>query len=637
VPTGAQNLLLERIAALDGVRFTFRDNTSIGIVLTDISKLASVTEHIKIILKEYQVVEIAFPIGLEPANPIKLGETVAKDFRKDAGLEYAQNVTMAAQNSDMTYMVSTMMEMKRFLQAYATKVNVMPQAGTELLKGDTVVLQGNGTQPLVEGMSLDKANVVVQITGIHPDKTAEGMIIQGDASFIKNTQAFRLQKDAIGTPAGNVSYTNPRQQLGTALTDTAQLLGQVPDMGKDVQQSTQIALQVLGNYDATLSTVTETRDAIQKAGGTISTVTAGLANINTASLQSQMARSEQVLGGMIESLKLLKLVQSEWGTSIDGLEEARRNINGFTTDLQALDNLSQNAQNAQASINAVVASSDSALAKLRAFDVAGARTNLQAISNHIDKTNAINIPAIALQIQYLGAAVPNLKDEEIAQSIILLDKFIAGQIIPGERVQVLINSGVSLKQLEPIIKKEVGHENISIYTTPAGIIEPDARGELFKVLGEVKAMLAAIVAIVFTLATLLLDHTVVMSTIRKKRGAVCIKNTGWKGPTRRLYVSLTSPERIYGMAVGGGLLTILFVLSGASIPYVPIWLVPLIGISCGLIIAGKTETVSPVSIEEILAGEAMGMTYTQIMREIVIPEGRPGILQQINKRNMQFN
>lgn len=637
VPAGAQNLLVERIMAIDGVRFVFRDNTSLGIVLTDISKLGLVAENIKNVLKEYQVVEIAFPIGLEPANPIKLGEVIAKQFRDDVGMEYAQNVTMAAQNSDMSYMVSTMLEIKRFLVAYATKVTIMPHTGVEFLKGDTVVLQGGGTQPLSEGMVLDKANIVVQITGVRPDKTAEGMIIQGDAAQINNLQAFALQKEAIGGSVGSIAYVNPRQQLGTALTDTAQLLQQVPDMGKDAQQSAQIALQVLDNYDATLLNVAETRDAVQKAGSTITSVTAGLANLNTVSLQSQMERSSQVMGGMIESLKVLKLVQSDWGTSINGLEEAQRNINGLTTDLQALDSLSQNARTAQVAIDAIVTASDNALTTLQAFDAVGARTNLHSISNRIDKANAVNMPAIALQLQYLSGAAPNLKDEEIAQSIVLLDKFIAGQIIPGERVQVLINSGAGIKQLEPIIKQAVGHDNISIYTTPAGIIEPDARGELYKVLGEVKAMLAAIIAIVFTLATLLLDHTLVMSAMRSRHGTAPVRNMGWRGVVRRFCSPLLSPERIYGMAVGGGLLTILFILSGASIPYVPIWLVPLIGLLCGLLIASKAETVSPVSVEEILAGEAMGMTYGQIMREIVIPEGRPGILKQLNKRNMQFN
>lgn len=636
VPLGAQNLLLDRIAVIDGVRFAFRDGGSISAILTDMNKLAPVSEEIKEILQDYEVVEVSFPIGMEPANPIKMGETLAKDFRDQAGLQYAQNVTMAAQNSDMLYMVSTMLEMKRFLQAYAAKVNITPHEGTEFLKGDTLVLQGSAAQALTAGTALGKANVVVQITAVHPDKTAEGVITQGDALLVQNTQAFKLQKDTVGEPAGTVTLANPRQQLATALSDTSKLLQQVPELGKDVQQSTQIALKVLDNYDETLSAVAETRDTVQRAGDTISTVTAGLSNVNTAALQSQIQKSSQALGGMIESLKVLKVIQADLGNSLGSLEEARTNLNGLSADLQALNDLSANAQKVQIAFDAVTSSADKALTTIRSFDEAGARTNINAISQHVDRINAVNTPAIALQLQYLGAAVPNLKDEEIAQSVNLLDKFIAGQVIPGQRVQVLVNGGTNIKQLEPIIKQEAGIDNISVYTTPAGIIEPDARGELFKVLSEVKALLAAIVTIVFTLATLLLDHTVVMSTIRKKCAPVRVNSGGWLGPIRRFWASVTSPERTYGMVVGGGLLTSMFIFSGASIPYLPIWLVPCIGVLCGLLIAWKTETVSPVRLEEIMAGEAMGMTYLQIMREIVIPEGRPGFLQQLNKRKRIF-
>jgi hypothetical protein len=636
VPVGAQSILLERISAMEGVRFTYRDGGSIGIVLQSISKSVEVSEQIKALLKEYQVVEIGFPVGMEPANPIKMGESIAKDFRNEAGLDYAQSVTMGGKNDEMTYMVSTMIELKRFLLAYATRMVITPTAGIDLLKGDTVVLQGLAAQPLREGTVLDKSNVVVQITAVRPDKTVEGMIIQGDAAEIQNLQAFTLHKEMVGSAVGTVSYTNPRQQLGTALGDTAKLLQQVPEMGKDVQQSTNIALQVLDNYDTTLAAVSGTRDAIQRAGGTIAAATAGLANINTVTLQSQLGRSAQALGGMAESLKILKLVQGDIGSTINGLEEARRNLNGLQTDLQALDHVAQDAERARTAIDAIVTSTDETLVKLGNFDAVSARGSLQNISQHIDSTNAMNLPGIALQLQYLGAAAPSLKDEEIAHSVSLLDKFIAGQVIPGERVQVLVNNGAGMKRLEPIIKKNVGHENISIYTTPVGIIEPDARGELFKVLGEVKAILAAIVAIVFTLATLMLDHTAVMSTMRRKRVVLAVEGRGWYVHVRRLRVSLSSPERVYGMAVGSGMLTTLFVLSGAAIPYVPFLCVPFAGGLLGLLIASKTETISPVRTEEVLAGEAMGMTYLQIMREIVIPDSRPGILQMLNKRKIEF-
>jgi ABC-type arginine transport system permease subunit len=77
-------------------------------------------------------------------------------------------------------------------------------------------------------------------------------------------------------------------------------------------------------------------------------------------------------------------------------------------------------------------------------------------------------------------------------------------------------------------------------------------------------------------------------------------------------------------------------MSGGGIPYLP-WLgVPLLGASLGLIAACYAEKISPLSNAEIMAGEALGLSKDDIMREIVIPGGRPGLLQKLNSFKVKF-
>jgi ABC-type amino acid transport system permease subunit len=84
------------------------------------------------------------------------------------------------------------------------------------------------------------------------------------------------------------------------------------------------------------------------------------------------------------------------------------------------------------------------------------------------------------------------------------------------------------------------------------------------------------------------------------------------------------------------MLTAMFTLSGGGIPYLP-WLgVPLLGAAMGLLIANNAEKISPISPDEVAAGEALGLSFDEVMREIVIPNGRPGILQTLNRRKMKF-
>jgi len=64
--------------------------------------------------------------------------------------------------------------------------------------------------------------------------------------------------------------------------------------------------------------------------------------------------------------------------------------------------------------------------------------------------------------------------------------------------------------------------------------------------------------------------------------------------------------------------------------------VPVVGAVLGLLVACYTEKISPIAAEEVMAGEALGLSVDEVMREIVIPSGRPGLMQKLNQRKVQF-
>lgn len=636
VPEGAKNMLMDRIMQMDGVRFAFRDGPSIGVILFSLDKSSTVSAQIQNILKQYQVIEISFPVGSEPANPVRLGEGIADDMRGQLKLEYAQNVSVDGKNDDMTYAVSTMMELRRFLQAYASQVTITPVGGDKLLKGDTVIFQGAAASSLVNGAAPQKGNVLVQITGIKPDGKAEGTILQGDASQLVNLQAHKLDKNLVGELVGSAVYRNPRQELGNALTETSKLVGQIPGFAQDAQNVSKVAAGALDNYANSVTAIGQTLTNVQAAGSTIQAATAGLANIDTTSLQNQIDISAKALGGLIGTLQVLKMVQADTGATIDGLTVTQSNLTGLRSVLGALDNVSANARKAKATIDNVVTGTQSTLATLQAFDADGARRNLTDVNNRLAQVQQINVPLVTAQMQYMAVSAPNMKDEDISHTVQILDKFIAGQVIPGERIQILTTNNISTDAVAPIVYRQAGHNNVSLYSTALGVIEPNARGELYRVLNEVKAILAGMSAMVATVLFLLSDHTAVMVVIRRKRLAGSAKPTGWRKVIGRVTATFTAPERQYGMAAGAVMLTAMFIIAGGGIPYLP-WIgVPMLGALLGLLAANYCEQISPVAGEEVMAGESLGLTFDEIMREIVIPAARPGVLQKLNGRKVKF-
>lgn len=640
VPEGARNMLLDKISQMDGVRFTFRDGSSVGVILNSLDKSAAVNTAIKSLLSDYQVIEISFPVGSEPANPLRLGESIAGAIQQELQLEYAQNVSVDGENSDMTYMVSTMLELKRFLQAYGSQITITPAAGTELGKGDIVVFQGTAVEPPQAGGMIAKGNVVAEITAAGTGGKVEGRITEGDASWLDHPsgsiQGYKLENNMVSGQTATAVYKNPRQELGQALGETGKLVGQIPGFAQDAKSMSSVALGTLEHYDSGVNALEQTLSGLQAAGGTIQTATSALAGIDTSSIRSQLDNSSNTLGSLVNTLQVVRLVNGDVDKTVNNVSGAQQNLITLSTNLAQLDSVADNARRAKSVLDNIAVNGQTSLNTLKAFDVNGARTSLASANSHLGQLQQIDVPVIAAQIAYLASAVPDLKDEEISHSINILDKFIAGQVIPGARIQILTTGHIDINAVAPVVHKQAGHNNASLYSTALGIIEPDPRGELYQVLTEVKSILAGMTAIIATILFLGLDHTGIMTVIRRKRLNQQVPATGWRRTVARLTGIFTVPERCYGMGVGALLLTAIFLLAGGGIPYLPWVGVPLVGAVLGFLVACYTEKISPIADEEVMAGEALGLSADEIMREIVIPGGRPGLMQKLNQRKVKF-
>lgn len=635
VPEGARATLIDEIAKMDGVRFTFRDGDKVGVVLKSIDRITPVTDQIKNYLKQYQVVEITFASGNEPPNAIRTGDAVASDLQAQYPQSSAQNVSVSSNKDEMAYTVSTMLELKRFLTSYASQVTISPSR-VELNKGDMVVFQGKAASAPVTGAVPDKNNLLVEITGLRADGSREGRIMQGDAADLKNTQGYKQENGVIGAITGQATVKNPRAALGNGLNEASKLTAKLPGMAEDAQSLSGITKTALQNYRGAVDAVQKTLTNLNTAGTAIQAATSGLAAINTASLETQLNNSSQAMTNVINTLEVVRLLQGSISGTIDNLRSAQNNIEGLRSGVRAIGNVAADARNAQATIDRIVSSGQQTLATLKNFDVDGALFVLSSVDTRLAEVRALDIALITAQLQYLSAAIPQLKDDEINQSVKLLDKFIAGQVIPSARIQILLNNNTPAESVTSYVEKHVGHKNFAVYSGALGVIEPNPQGELLQILLEVKAILAGMTAIAMTVVFLVLDHTGIMAYIRRKRLFRTVKPTGWRKIVKKLVSPFTSPEKQYGMLVGAVILTAIFWLSGGGIPYLP-WIgVPVVGALLGLITAHYAEKISPVSSEEVMAGEALGMSMDEVMREIVIPNGRPGLLQKLNQRKLKL-
>lgn len=569
--------LQDRIKDIPGVAFSFKDGLNMLVVLDSIDHNKEVGQTIQKILKEYQILELRFPMGFE-VDTQEVANKVMGLIKNSVNPEEMLDVSSAEYGEELDAFLKTLVEMRNFLLSYASKVRLKAKPGYHLVVGEQVVVQGTGDVVPFTDSRIEDGLVVVEVLSVQGDQ-AEGMIIGGsisDATETLKQQGYRLLSNGtISEEVAEVELENERYHLQYAVEESLRLLAELDELAVE-------AALAVDNADAILN-------SFQEALMQLEVLQIQMRQFNEGISQNgNQSAGEQLIVSLLVNGLLKNLIQA--GT----------------------ENLA-----------------DSSLDSLEDLDVEAMRSSLSNIASQINNVQDIDVQAIIEQISYVRDSLPQLEDEEIGKSIGLINTYLGGQVIPGERVQILIKNGtIDEKQFEVEIRDSLDNGYVNTYLTTVGMVNPDARTELFKLLKEIRATIAGMLAIVFVIAILILDQATIFSTLKWLR----LTQRGTKNKFRRLF----NPVIIFSGLVGMILLSTIHLLSKAEIPFINVGMVAVIGLVLGAVIGLLSERFSPVHCHEIMAGQALGLSNVQIMREIVIPASRPGILNLINRTRQRF-
>lgn len=569
VHPGVRQQLREQMEALPGVKFVVKDGTNLVVVVDHEGQVAEVTKEIETILQQYQILELRFPMGFE-VDTHEVGERALTILRSQDSQKKAQysNITSAEYGEDLDAFLKTLVEMRDFLSSYASKIKIQTEPSIHLAVGEQIVLEAG------EGLA---EQIIIEVTGVY-DGLAEGMIVEGSPTLSVDTMVqsgYRYQgEDGKGEFVGMVEIENERYRLAYAIDESLRLLTELEAL------AVQASLAV-DNAEGVLKTFQEALMQLE------------VLQVQMRQLNEGIAKGDAKSSGEQFLLNLL--------------------LNGLFQTL------------AQAAIH----SGEDSLNSLENLDLEEMRESLNGISNQISNVQEIDVQAIIQQIRFVRDTLPNLSDGEIGQSIRLINTYLGGQVIPGERIQLLVEGGhVDEKKWEKIFQEELENPYAHTYSTSVGMVNPDARGEIFRILKEVRSIVAGLLSIIFTIIVLVLDHATIFSTLKYLKGAERASTKRW----RRSF----DPLFILGGMVGSLILTSVYYLSRSQIPFFTLPLVAICGFGFGVLVVIFAERFSPVERMELMAGQSLGLSNVQIMREVVIPPSRPGLLNLLNRFKQQF-
>ncbi len=622
VPQGALELLSRELEQMAGVRFVFLDGPTIHVMIRDVAESARLQEAAAQMLTAYRVIDIRFPVGAEPESPVKLGEELARRLFAEHRPDFVRYVSIDEERGEELRLGSVLTEMKQFLSAYRSKVTITLADGKNLSVDDTVLLKN------------DVGKVTVRVTSVQ-DKMASGKITAGDASEIgTNAMAYRIDEQMKETLVGQAVIDDPRMKLTQTVATIGNLSTALPASGKDIDALMKDARSILADYDAKLSAIQTTASEMEKLSIAISEASGEVARADITKLRDDLARATKAVDNVGRWLTLVSWASRDVREAKASLAEVEQHMVTLGTYLDEFHRQTQEAEQAEQFFGQMTDNTRRTVEALQSFDVRRVQASLEQAESGLRALAEADIASLRQEMQAIAGTLPAMRDDDIDEAIEMLDGLIERHLIPNKRIQLMTTGMLTAEMASPTIVEIVGHDNIGITESDLGIIEPNTYLEVYQMLYEVKRVLAGLMAMVLTVLFLVLDHTAVISMMKLRHRQRYGQRRG-----RRFWgwiAQIWQEAYGYGAVMGTLLLTTVFYLAGGGIPYLPFIVIPVIGAVLGIVAAIYAERISPVSETEIMAGESLGMSDSEILEEIVIPGARPGLLLFLNRHTLRF-
>lgn len=252
-----------------------------------------------------------------------------------------------------------------------------------------------------------------------------------------------------------------------------------------------------------------------------------------------------------------------------------------------------------------------------AVDVASLEAGLSSIEERLRQLDSLELAEFARSLRALEQSFPLLPPEELARIEEHLDRLDASAG-GGDRLELLVEGDWSEERLLAFAREALG-ESVQAWVHPAAVVEPDARTSVLRLLQRAQGVVTALLSLCLALVVLFTDCATLVSYCKKRAEAAY----GKRSASFRLGVNL------FG-AAWGALLLALFVRFGGGSEISPVTLAA-VGFIAGLIVAAGASRISPVDVDPVHAGLSLGMSEAEIVREVIVPGSRPGLLFLLNR------
>ena len=617
-----REMLIRRCEQVPGVWFAFEHHGNVAIVFRDSNVIEQATETISQLLDSYTLVDVRFPMSGQIDDLRAVEEQMAAAIAERFG-EREMIPSSTIKDEGLGDLTTALSEIRRFLSYYATTIEITGVA-KELDIGQHVALTAR------DESSENSPQIIAMVIDVG-EESYKAVVTQGEVVDRQEYSVYEISGTTAGDWLGHAQAVSEIRRLEHSLDSGIELVDGLSEAAEEIDRSIAAVGRLVDNYWNLIASLHSVRQNLQQFESLMDSPHAKAFYMSHADqLVSALKRAKSLVNDVSAGLSTVSIAASavpiEESTSqgltkaVATLQQWQDTLSGYGASIDALTSVLEDGNQAQAFVRELAGMTESALEALSSLEVDQFVDLLAGLSSSLDSISDVDMEAIYSELVHIKESLPALDDEEIGRSIRLIDSYLGGQVIPGDRVQLVISGDLPEESVKQVVRRELKEQKPVVTVSSLGTIQPGVRTQVLRVLGEVRATIAALAALVLTVLILLLDHSAIMTVLKKTdaRRSVAGGKKVRLGP-------------VYAGLLGAVILSATMVGAKGSIPFVGPWAVFFIGAGIGLCIYALADRVSPVNLDEVAAGVAMGLPYHQVMRDIVIPSGRPGLMSTLNK------
>lgn len=616
-------IIRPKLASIEGVRFTLRDGGNIHLVCDSGDSARAVAQTAETILRRYHLVD-ARPEG----GGAQGSDRQSLIDRVIAGNDVASvhDVTADGAAQESRELGRALQEMKLFIEAWAPQV-VITLEDARVQPEESLVLSATPRRP---GSAVGHGDIVVALTDVS-GSTARGIVVNADVNpATGELTAYAKDGDVVGSRVGAGRLILPDRELANSLQEASAVLGRLGEATNTMLEATRGWEQALDAYGTAVDSMIKLQRALERVGigaGAGAETAPGSVRIDPASVRSLAELTSKALDA-IQTLEVAAEAAAMFTSHYDPLLSNVRlwqdRLNSFSHKLETIQSAANGAGDVAAVLDEMSAAAAGILSTLQELDAAALAEQLEALRSDLDSLAGLDVRGISKQLEAVQPRTPSFSGGGAARSIRLIDQFVEEQQESSGKVELLIESDATQEQLATAIEKATG-TGTAVYILPPGVVQPGVRSEVRSLLRSVKGTISGLAACAIVLISLMLDHSTVIA------GARAMALFG-EGASRRDALAAYG----YGACAGAFLLGTIAAVTRASLASMGFPAFVLLGTAMGLITAWAASRLSPVNAGEVEACVALGLSPSEVMREVVVPEGRPGMLSLLNRPRLIF-